>query len=185
MLPFVFHPLHELFEALLAADVFHGEVMGALIFTQIKHLTDILVPDFAGEFELVREARDALLLRAVILLEHPFHVLDRDMVVIPEASPEVLRDMHHFVDDRFRLVVITEVIEAFGDELQDIKGFDPHRDLQDFAHPVTAGNDPSRRRAEASDANDLIQIDVMEAQCPNDIREPGLDIVRDFIPDVP
>jgi hypothetical protein len=107
------------------------------------------------------------------------------MVVIPEASPEVFRDMHHFVDDYFVLVVIAELVEPLGDELQNIKGFDPHRDLQDFAHPVTAGNDPSRRRAEASDANDLIQIDVMEIQCSNDIREPGLDIVRDFIPDGP
>ena len=27
------------------------------------------------------------------------------MIVVPEASPEVFRDMHHFLDDRFRLVM--------------------------------------------------------------------------------
>jgi hypothetical protein len=119
-----------------------------------------------------------------VSFEHSLHVLGRDMVVMPEASPEVFRDMHQLVDDRFRLIMIAEVIEAFGDELEDIKGFNPHRDLQDFAHPMTPGNDPSRRRAEASDANDFIQIDVMEIQCSNDISEADLNIVRDFVSDV-
>ena len=107
------------------------------------------------------------------------------MVVIPEAAAEIFRDVHRLVDDRFLLFFIAELVEPLGDELQDIKSLYPHGDLQDFAHPVTTGDDPSRRRSEASDADDFIQVDVMEAQRVNDVREPGLDVVRDFICNIP
>jgi hypothetical protein len=137
----------------------------------------LLIPD---PFELLKRR-----LRALIFFEHPLHVLHRDMIVISEAAPEVFRDMHQFVDDRFRLDSIAEAIEPLGYELQNIEGFDPHGGLQDLAHSVTTGDDPSRRRAEASDAYDLVQIDVIEVQCSNDIHEPVLDVVRDLVPDVP
>jgi hypothetical protein len=119
-----------------------------------------------------------------VSFEHSLHVLGRDMVVMPEAAPEILRNVHHFVDDRFGLLIVAEAVETFGNELQNIEGFDPHGDLQDFAHPVTAGDDPSRRGAMASEANNLLQIDMMEAQGPNDIGEADLNIVRDFVSDV-
>jgi hypothetical protein len=38
-----------------AMDILHGDVASALILTQVEHLTDVLVTDLPGEFELVRE----------------------------------------------------------------------------------------------------------------------------------
>ena len=107
------------------------------------------------------------------------------MVMMPEASAEVFRDVHYLVDDDFLLFFIAEIVESFRDELQDIKSLYPHGDLQDFAHPVAPGNDSSRRRPKASDADDFIQVDVREVQRSNDILEPGLDVVCDFILDAP
>jgi hypothetical protein len=44
----------------LAADVLHGDVAGALRLSQVKHLADVLMADLTGELQLVREALQGL-----------------------------------------------------------------------------------------------------------------------------
>ncbi len=120
----------------------------------------------------------------VVSFEHGDDVLCRDMVMEPEAAAKAQRDVHHLMDDHILLIIGREPVEPFGDEFEGVERLDPHRDLQDLAHPVTPGDDSPGRGSEASDADDLSRIDVPKIQRSNDILEPLLDIPRERVGDL-
>ncbi len=121
----------------------------------------------------------------MVSFEHGDDVLCRDMVMEPEAAAKAQRDVHHLVDDHILLIIGREPVETLGNEFEGVERLDPHRDLQDLAHPVTSGDDPPGRGSEASDADDLFRIDVPEIQRANDILEARLDIPRERVGDPP
>jgi hypothetical protein len=48
---------------------------------------------------------------------------------------------------------------------------------------MAAGDDPPGRRFIAPNADDLVEVDVAEAESPDDVRETGLDVGGDFVAD--
>jgi len=71
----------------------------------------------------------ALALCITIFFKHTFHIVKCDMIVMTETSPEVPWDVHQLVDDRFVLFAPRQLVEPLGNELENVKSFDPQRDL--------------------------------------------------------
>ncbi len=133
---------------------------------------------------MIGQDLDPVFFRLSIPLMHQPDVSFGDVVVMPEASPEILRNMHQLMDDGFLLFCVVELVESLGNELQHVKGLHPHRNLQDFTHSMTSGDDSSCRRTITSDTDDLVQIDVVKIQRLNDIRKTRLDIFCDLIANI-
>ena len=92
-------------------------------------------------------------------------------------------DMHQLVDKHLCLTRLAELVELFGNDLNNVVGFKVEGKLHDSRQPVTARDGPPAGRSPAPDTDDPRLVYMAHAELADDLFDLYTDIFGQFVVD--
>jgi hypothetical protein len=116
------------------------------------------------------------------LFIHLLHLLPRHMrPVAAESAAEGVGDMHQLVNKHLFLLLFSELVELFGDDLDDVVRLRLKGKLHDLRQAMAAGQSTPARRPPAPDTGDPCAVYMRHLELMDDLFNLCADVLGQLI----